>query len=172
MLLKFNNIRDLSDARYAAAMMAEWIGFEVGGAQDLSPAEIQEIAAWCAGPKLVLEVQPGTDTALVSSLVDVLKADAIECEAADQPALGDALQGRIQEWIVRGNGGPATCWHHSAELLDGQKTICRIQTGAVTAADIEASGATAISLDCFPAASTGIKDFGDWNDLFEELGLL
>ena len=42
MLLKFNNVRDLADARYAAAMMAEWIGFTVGREDSLNPKEINE----------------------------------------------------------------------------------------------------------------------------------
>ena len=51
MLIKFNNIKDLSDARYAAAAMAEWIGFSVG---ELPIQQVQEIIGWCAGPKITL----------------------------------------------------------------------------------------------------------------------
>ena len=80
MKIKFNHIQDLSDARYAAAAMAEWIGFTVG---DLPLSQVQEIIGWCAGPKLTLELPNRDLKDMAISWCNILPVEAIECPAED-----------------------------------------------------------------------------------------
>ena len=74
MKIKFNHIQDLSDARYAAAAMAEWIGFTVG---DLPLSQVQEIIGWCAGPKLTLEL-PNRDLKAMAISIKQHKTGRLE----------------------------------------------------------------------------------------------
>lgn len=172
MLLKFNNIQDLSDARYAAAALAEWIGFRVGGDSDLSAGAIQEIIGWCAGPRVVLEVLPGTPAERVAGLLDVLPVDGIECSPSGYDSLKAAFGDRIREWIITGEAAQEGVISHVDNLSAADQTICRINPANITAGEIESAMPWAISLDCYPSASTGIKDFSAWNDLMEGLNIL
>lgn len=56
-LLKFSGISNLSDARYAAGMWADFIGFcfDPNQSQYIEPAKAKEIAAWINGPMVVGE---------------------------------------------------------------------------------------------------------------------
>lgn len=172
MLLKFNNIQDLSDARYAAAALAEWIGFRVGGDSDLSAGAIQEIIGWCAGPRVVLEVLPGTPAERVAGLLDVLPVDGIECDPSGYDSLKAAFGDRIREWIVAGPGSEADVIGHTDGLTTADRTICRINPATTGAGEVESASPWAISLDCYPSESTGIKDYSAWSDLMEGLNIL
>ena len=77
--IKFNNITDLADARFAASVMAELMGFSVGKAEDLSIPQIQEIINWCSGPKLTLELESTVTDSQVMTYCNALPVEAIEC---------------------------------------------------------------------------------------------
>lgn len=172
MKIKFNNIRDLADARYAAAMMAEWIGFETGGEKDLSAAEIQEILGWCSGPTVVLEVKPGASHEKIAGLIELLPFAAIEAPASELELLKNRFGQHIKEWIAVGDGLNTKDLLHSNRLQSAERVICRIEPESTQVAEVEANQPFAISLDCFESVSTGIKDFDVWNQFFENLGLI
>lgn len=56
-LLKFSNISNLSDARYAAGMWADFIGFcfDPSSPSYLEPPKAQSIISWVSGPAIVGE---------------------------------------------------------------------------------------------------------------------
>ncbi len=56
-LLKFSNISNLSDARYAAGMWADFIGFcfDPSSPSYLEPSKAKSIISWVSGPTLVAE---------------------------------------------------------------------------------------------------------------------
>jgi len=172
MLLKFNNIRDLADARYAAAMMAEWIGFQVGGDEDLSATAIQEIIGWCAGPSVILEVLPGTSSERITGLLDVLPIDGLEAGQGDFEKLRAVFSERNLKWILKSDDDAGVGYYHTNSLVSEKNAICHVYPGLTSVQDIKDTEPSAISLDCFPSQSAGIKDFTVWNDFFDELELL
>ena len=171
MKLKFNNIRDLADARYAAAMMAEWMGFETGGENDLSAAEIQEILGWCSGPTVVLEVKSGANLDKIQSLLELLPFTAIEAAGDNIENLKSRFGTSIQQWIAVDSASPDADFFHTPRLTSDNNSICRVNPGETTPESLISAQPFAISLDCFESVSTGIKDFEVWNHFFEELGL-
>lgn len=159
MLIKFNNIKDLSDARYAAAAMAEWIGFSVG---ELPIQQVQEIVGWCAGPKITLEVSTHETLETVQSWCTLLPVEAIECAQNDLNFWKQNLSADYQ-YIVQ------TSAIQSIALGDPNVTINKVNPNEQSASDIKALNLEAISLDCEKEMVVGMKNYDLWNDLLETL---
>jgi phosphoribosylanthranilate isomerase len=97
------NITHLSDARYAAGMGVDWLGFP---AQAVNPVLFREITDWLSGPEFVLEAQVletpehvqeyGTSSAVIG---------------CNQLAWIDALHNRIMV------SASAEDWNHYREAL-------------------------------------------------------
>lgn len=159
MKIKFNHIQDLSDARYAAAAMAEWIGFRVG---EIPLANVQEIIGWCAGPKLTLELSSTElkDTAI--SWCDILPVDAIECNKEDLAFWQQVLTNADYEWLLKEN---------NTVTAQGENplTIINVNPKNTSPQDIKNLQAEAISLDCEKETVVGMKNYDLWNDLLETL---
>ncbi len=58
--IKLGGITNLSDARYAAAAYAEWVGFCFipGHVRYITPMKAKEIIDWLSGPVVVAEIGP------------------------------------------------------------------------------------------------------------------
>ncbi|MCX8484277.1 MAG: hypothetical protein ORO02_03585 [Bacteroidia bacterium] len=160
MKIKFNHIQDLSDARYAAAAMAEWIGFRVG---EIPLGNVQEIIGWCAGPKLTLELHNPTlkDTAI--SWCDILPVEAIECKSEDLAFWQQTLTNPNYEWITL-DGDTATVLGINPRL-----NIIKVNPSTTSPQAIKDLQAEAISLDCEKESVVGMKNYDLWNDLLETL---
>ena len=165
--IKFNAIRDLADARFAASVMAEWMGFTLGAENDLNIQQIQEICNWCSGPKITLELDPQLDLEKVITYCNVLKVEAIECNAFQKLDLSKRLQ-NIEYIGIDSDEGLS----HSRESKSENKIY---PLKEFNAAFLEENGIEQFSLDCFdpePNQEAGEKDFTKFYDFFEELGLL
>lgn len=159
MKLKFNHIQDLSDARYAAAAMAEWIGFRVG---DIPLGQVQEIIGWCAGPKLTLELHSTELKDMAMSWCDILPVEAIECRSADLPFWQAALTNPNYEWIMFDDT--------TATVLGSNPvTITLVDPNLLAANEIKSMNLEAISLNCEKETVVGMKNYDLWNDLLETL---
>ncbi|GDX49981.1 hypothetical protein LBMAG26_08400 [Bacteroidota bacterium] len=159
MLIKFNHIKDLSDARYAAAAMAEWIGFSVG---ELPIQQVQEIVGWCAGPKITLEVGNTDTLESVQSWCNLLPVEAIECPQEDVDFWKQHLLADYQ-YILN------TSDNQSIALGDPNITINKVHPSEQSASEIKALNPVAISLDCEKDMVVGMKNYDLWNDLLETL---
>lgn len=164
--IKFNNITDLADARFAASVMAEWMGFSVGKPTDLSIPQIQEIINWCSGPKLTLELEPNLAASQVFTYCNALPVEAIECNLEQYQALTQ-LQGI--EFILTQPGPHIT--HLTKEVNSNNITkITELNPDFITDNEVEN-----FSLTCIPAPTglaAGEKDFEDFYVFFEALGIL
>lgn len=171
MYLKFNNIRDLSDARYAAAAMAEWIGFGIGYEDSLNAAKIQEIIGWCAGPKIILELAENTDAKVLGSYLDVLPVDGLELYIADFYRLENELPFSGLQIILRQDAGPVpggeTVTHSNGK--GPANHIQRVQPEITDPGTLSLEYPWAISVDCFEAADPAMKNYDVWNDFFEAM---
>lgn len=171
MKLKFNNIRDLADARYASAAMADYIGFRIGGDDELSASAIQEIIGWCAGPAVILEIADDVDVVKINALLNTLPVNGIETSEQRFTELKAAIATPDFIWIV--NAENAGNWFsHSKSLINRTNHFSRVEPSAETAESLAKTEPWGISIDCFESVSTGIKDFSDWNDFFEALEIL
>ena len=173
MLLKFNNIRDLSDARYASAAMAEWIGFSVGYPDSLPVGQIQEIVSWCAGPKLILELAPDFNLGFLSDYLSMLPVDGLE--------FGPELQKDIKvlnlvqnlEFIYKGNAtqGGEGFISHSDAMVSKDGHIANVLPGTISPDALLKADPWAISLDCHPADNSALKNYDNWTSFLESIGV-
>ncbi len=104
MKIKFNSIQDLSDARYASAAMAEWMGFAVG---ELPVDKVQEIIGWCSGPKLTLELPSVDQLETAISWCNILPIEAIECPIEEYTFWHPSLHTENIEWILLCRDNPS-----------------------------------------------------------------
>jgi hypothetical protein len=165
--IKFNHVQDLSDARFAASAMAEWIGFSIVGPHAMNADAIQEIISWCSGPKLILEVGDASIDK-INSFLDVLPVNGIECNADRITELNNALPD-VAEWIVLGDG-PSSHPTHSAQWHP-QNHITEINLSAANVARILGNKPYGFSLNCEKETEIGKKDLSLWHDFFEALDL-
>jgi hypothetical protein len=159
MNLKFNHIQDLSDARYAAAAMAEWMGFRVG---EIPLAQVQEIIGWCAGPKLTLEVYNVQLADMALSWCDILPVDAIECLEEDLSFWQNTLNNPQYQWITVNN-------NIATVHADPAITLNLVNPTATSPQDIKSMNLEGISLNCEKETVVGMKNYDLWNDLLETL---
>ena len=161
MKLKFNHIQDLSDARYAAAAMAEWIGFRVG---EIPLQQVQEIIGWCAGPKVTLEIYNKDLKETAISWCDILPVEAIECKAEDLAFWQEALPNPSYEWIAADTQYATV---HSQPPI----TITLVDPKITSPQAIKELQPEAISLNCEKETVVGMKNYDLWNDLLETLDI-
>ena len=183
MKIKFNNIQDLSDARYAAAAMAEWIGFTVDA---LPIAKVQEIIGWCAGPKLILEVNPIIDIETIKSWITILPTDGIECpENMINTLLSIFPESSQWDWIIQCNESEnisikkpsdSTYLHYTSTSnaktqSNPDQTIFNISEFITNPDIIIQNGWENISINCQKEEVTGMKNFDNVTLLFEKLDI-
>jgi len=165
--IKFNHVQDLSDARFAASTLAEWVGFSISGTHAMRADAIQEIIAWCAGPKLILEISD-ENTEKINSFLDVLPVDGIECSESRMSELKAAFPD-VREWIILGDGpyentSHSHNWHTHEHLVNVIPTL-------ETAKKIASEKPYGFSINCEKETEVGKKDFGELHDFCEELDL-
>jgi len=171
MKIKFNNIRDLADARYAAAVMADYIGFRIGGKDELPASVIQEIIGWCSGPAVILEVSDNVAIEKINALLNTLPINGIETSAARVEQLKSNFDAQGLVWVV--NTDPSGDFYTHSETLKNQNNhLSKIKPTAEITKSVKTTDPWGVSIDCFESVSTGIKDFSDWNDFFEDLEIL
>lgn len=157
MKIKFNSIQDLGDARYAAAAMAEWMGFAIDGETSLPVQQVQEIIGWCSGPKIILEVtEPNIDK--INAWMNVIPVDGIQCHE-DQLQILKPLLPEITDWFTLSNDGT---------LIYGDQSLTAINPSEESALQLlNGHPVFGIHINCQKETSLGKKDYGNWNDFFD-----
>ena len=157
MKIKFNSIQDLGDARYAAAAMAEWMGFALEGEKSLPVQQVQEIIGWCSGPKIILEVsEPNIDK--INAWMNVIPVDGIECHEEHFQILKPHFP-EISDWITYTDNGL---------LFFQDESLIAIEPSEAAAHQLlNGSPVFGIHIDCEKETSLGKKDYGNWNDFFD-----
>ena len=173
MKIKFNHIQDLGDARYAAAVMAEWIGFAIDGPYAIPPEKIQEIIGWCSGPKIIIEIYGEPNPLKIKSWLDVLPVDGIEVNEMHYKTLKEVFQQENLVWILTHNEASNSNWSHSSFFSNAQNHITLIDepndTNAKWVLEVQPA---AISINCNVEQELGRKDFELFNEFFETLEIL
>ena len=161
MIIKFNKIQDLGDARYAASCMAEYIGFSMHGEEALNVGSIQEIIGWCAGPKVILEVSQSEITT-IESWINTLPIDGIQCSIERLDELRNHFAD-VQHWLIEENDQSLTV------LNEESRKLIPVKPSLESAQNMDKTKVQGINIDCARELETGRKDYSDWNDFFEEL---
>ncbi len=165
--IKFNHVQDLSDARFAASAMAEWVGFSIAGPFAMNPETIQEIISWCSGPKLILEVGDSS-VEKINSFLDVLPVNGIECDHLRYSELQQAFPD-VSEWILLGHSAENHVSHSSE--WSSHNHIIQLEPNAENAAKIMTEQPFGFSINCQKEMEVGKKDLSHWHDFFEILEL-
>jgi len=147
--IKFNHIQDLGDARYAAAALADYIGFSIDGDFAISPQSIQEIIGWCAGPKVILEINDSPNFEQIESWLNILPIDGIQCP--------QEYLSKIQKQFP------------DLEIWMAFDDFTSVETSPKSAEEILDSNQLQFSINCLKETETGKKDYSEWNDFFEKL---
>lgn len=89
----FYEVDNLSTARYAAGVGADWISisFDNHNSSYISPLEAKEIVSWINGPKII-GVFDGTSLSEIKSISDHLSLDHIQMPfVAERPDLSNSI---------------------------------------------------------------------------------
>lgn len=177
MEIKFNKVKDLSDARYASAMMAQWVGFEMFGPDALPIASIQEIVGWINGPQLILELntkETVTESRLLSWM-DVLPVKGFECNPVTFKAFSEKDEFRNLIWLITETTDQtgSDVFTHSPELTlnSPERHIVKLTLNEQYDKSV-LENYKGISIDCEPAENPALKNYEYWNNFFEELELI
>lgn len=179
MKIKFNSIQDLSDARYASAMMAEWIGFETGTENALPIAQIQEIIGWINGPKILMEIpsQFEVDLNQLLSWTDVLPISGFECSENVFKNFNTHEAFANFDWIIMEptaieNPSSNVYYHiNNSNASANSKVILKLQKNQDYELH-ELEKYAGISIDCEPAENPALKNYDHWNNFFEKIELI
>lgn len=184
LLLKFNHILSLSEARYASASLAEWAGFEIGkGNNALSAGKIQEMSSWLSGIKIILEIPHAMNEETFFAYADVLNYKGAELDESLFIKLKDSEYLKGKEIILR---------NPSANLMDQHEALahisfeqreeffpyahrCLVQVSSPTSGkllQLTAESFLACSLNCTGEKLVGLKDFSEWDDVLVGAGMI
>lgn len=147
--IKFNHVQDLGDARYAAAALADYIGFSIDGDFAISPQSIQEIIGWCSGPKVILEINDSPNYEQIESWLNILPIDGIQCNEEHLSKTQNQFPD-VSIWMTFQDFTP-------------------VKTSPESANNIIENHQLQFSINCFNETETGKKDYSEWNDFFETL---
>jgi phosphoribosylanthranilate isomerase len=177
--IKFGSITNLTDARYAAAVYCDWLGFcfDEGHPRYINPVKAKEIIDWLAGPEIVAEIND-KDPEEMRSALEILGIRTVQCPA-----------GKAELWKNAGFNVIAVC--PVLDLYDALYDTEVFLTGYEEHMDISSFpkkhiiDITGLSLDDIhklaekdvyavnitggDEAKAGIRDFADADDILEIL---
>ena len=84
--VKLGNVTNLSDARYAAGMGVESLGFNVSENSDLPPEQVSEIVNWVSGVDIIGELENSQKPA-AGFTFDYLQTSNIDLLSSEQPGV-------------------------------------------------------------------------------------
>ncbi len=191
MKIKFNQIQDLNDARYASAALSEWVGFTLN---QLPIGKVQEIIGWCAGPKLTVELTQSNNLETAISWCTILPVNALECAAEEfdfwhthipNPQQYEQIVSstHTQAFISFANHPNNNVYFHLhalniedvhsfLKLVPNQENaIVNVRNLLNEAQQIVDLGLCGISINCEPEIILGEKNFEKITELFELLDI-
>lgn len=182
--LKFNHVLSLSEARYASAALAEWVGFEIGtGDQAMPVGKIQEMMNWLSGVKLVLEIPSGTSLEQWNAYQEVLPFHGVEMDAEFYTQLSNTESLNDKEVIIRGVSEALLQMEgvlihtdyefRTAFLSEPHRVLVRLpMPSAEKLLEIMEEGFLAATFDCEGEEEVGMRDFSAWDEALEGAGIL
>lgn len=176
MNFKFNNIRDLADARYASSVMAEWIGFTVGLESSLTVGQMQEICSWINGPKVLLQFGSASSLSLAESYLSVLPAEGIELlyKPNDLDFLAASFLKNKIGFVPFTTDINDSQLYYSVQYSEHRNSVFSKQNVWVNLnfhelSSFELDDWENLAFNCFESENLAEKDFTEWNNFFERI---
>ncbi|TNE80717.1 MAG: hypothetical protein EP332_06785 [Bacteroidetes bacterium] len=159
--LKFGAVTNLTDARYAAAVYADWIGFRLDPSHPryIDPAKAKEIIDWISGSSLVAELGTLMPDDILSAL-EVLQIDTVQVSSQ---AAADAWKLAGYEVILEGVG--QADYTLSPESAEGQHLLDITDYSMEQLKDLQAKPPFAIQINGGDETGPGLRDFADIDDM-------
>lgn len=197
--IKFGNITNLSDARFAAAAGFDYIGFcfDSSDINCIAPIKAQQIIEWTQGNLIVAEF--GNQTIdVIGSICDLLKMDMIEVNndllpdeiaQLEKPVIkkidltrfnSEGLKKEIEAYknvvyafhVFSSNKAQNVDSKDMIKLFDEQKIIWGLPIDSSTVNQIiESLKPYAFNISGGDEEKPGYKDFEELNDLLEKITL-
>lgn len=113
-----NSVNNLSDARYAAGMGVEFMGFEVeaSGERYVSPDLYKAITAWLSGVQTVIEVAVLTP-AVLTIIQEQYQPDFIQFESVEGISQSDLADLPCIQKIIISTGQEAKIFNNLAQYI-------------------------------------------------------
>ena len=174
-LLKFSSISNLSDARYAAGMWADFIGFnfDPNSSSYIEPEKAKSIIGWISGPALVGEFgqQP---LEWIKDFAQQLQLKVVQIPANYKDMA--LFESGLKTIVVANNSNDCDAFTHADILLTDNLSIYHqlierynkpviFQTTTLTE---DASGLQGIAIQGEPEDQPGTRNQGDWTSYLEQ----
>ncbi|HEY1047282.1 MAG TPA: hypothetical protein VGF79_12630 [Bacteroidia bacterium] len=173
-ILKFSSIQNLSDARYAAGMWADFIGFnfDPGTESYLDPNKAKEIIGWVSGPVFVGEFgqQPPE---WIEDFVASFQLKTIQIPSNYNY---DLPKKEGVKWIVSSNGEEKTELMQEADLIltyslnDYERLKMHYNVPVILQTEdwsTDASNLDGLALEGKKEDKPGTSNQADWTDFLE-----
>lgn len=159
--LKFGSITNLTDARYAAAVYADWIGFRLDPSHPryIDPAKAKEIIDWISGSSLVAELGTLMPDDIQSAL-EILQIDTVQ---VGSQLAADAWKAAGYEVILEGTG--QADYTLSPDLTDGQHLLDITGYSMDQLKELQNNPPFAIQIIGGDETGPGLRDFADVDEM-------
>lgn len=166
--IKFGSITNLTDARYAAAAYADWVGFcfVKDNPRYIAPVKAKEIIDWLSGPIMVAEIGSMMPDEVMSALeilmIDTVEVNSIEAANAWKEAGFQVIGNQLE-----GFDGMNICLPNQSRNPENEI----IDLSNLSLEEIEANWTqnppAAIQLVGGDETAPGIRDFAQIDDILE-----
>ncbi len=159
--IKFGAVTNLTDARYAAAVYADWIGFRLDPAHPryVDPAKAKEIIDWISGSSIVAELGNLLPTDMQAAL-EVLQIDTVQVSSQDA---ADAWKTAGYTVILEGVGNAD--YTLSAETMDGKHLLDITGYSLEELQSLKGNPPFAIQINGGDETGPGLRDFADVDEM-------
>jgi len=163
--IKAGNISNLTDARYFAAYMVEWMGFNFSKT-DTNALQLEDattIKNWIVGPKLITEFDT-IDLDYIFQVTTTLGTNQIQLNSDEDVS-------KLNEYQIFKKPIMVTSVEEANAVLKKNENALLNINGNIDLAKqiIEKTTVTAIEIQGSAEIQTGLKSYDEINDLFEFL---
>lgn len=155
-------IRNLTDARYFAAMNVDWIGFDMSSESPITMEHIQAFSDWVEGPSIMLDVRGRT----IDEIATFLSELEVEALFVDNNVHLDMYRGKI-----------AKMSHDSADIVittkpgsdTSEADLWWIVNSPEQLRSLERLPDCTIAVTGGDEDKVGVKNYDDLDEIFEKL---
>lgn len=161
--IKFGAINNLSDARYAAAAYARWIGFRLDSNHPryIEPAKAKEIIDWVSGPEVVAEIEDKMPEELQAGL-EVLGINWVQVSNEEA---AEAWKNAGYSVILESEKGNADFTLSPLENNQPNHIVDITNLDLNAVAKMKANPPFAININGGDESAPGMRDFADVDEM-------
>lgn len=159
--LKFGAVTNLTDARYAAAVYADWIGFRLDPSHPryIDPAMAKEIIDWISGSSIVAELGDLLPSDIQAAL-EVLQIDTVQVSSQD---VAEAWKDAGYTVILEGSG--QADFTLSSDVSDGNHLLDITGYSLEQLQSLKDNPPFAIQINGGDETGPGLRDFAEVDEM-------